>query len=107
MADTDTRTQAPASYPEFLSQLGRGWVEQIERAQELQVELIGRFREAAQQWLPNLPSFQPPQLEGLPSPQTIARANYELAGQVLAAQKQYALGILESLAPKSDTTESN
>lgn len=104
MAD-ETRTQAPASYSELASQLGKSWVEQIERAQELQVELINRFREAAEQWLPNLGSFRPPQLEGVPSPVTIARANYELAGQVLAAQKQYTLGILESLAPKSEKTE--
>ena len=97
-------TETQTTYTEFAEQVGKNIVEQIERAQETQVEVVSRFRDAISQWLPST-SFDAPWLENLPSPRGIAEANFKLAQTVLEAQRRYALGLLDSLTPTEEAPE--
>ena len=76
----------------------------IRRALVGLIEAVGRFRDALSQWLPNT-SVSTPWLQGLPSPQAIAEANFKLAQTVLDAQRRYALRILDSLSPADEAEE--
>ena len=92
------------TYTEFAEQVGKSIAEQMERAQEAQVDVMTRFRDAVSQWLPNTtPMAQ--LIPGLPSPKAIAEANFKLAETVLEAQRKYAMGILDSIAPAEESEE--
>ena len=92
----------PTTYTAFTEQVGKLIVEQIERAQQTQIDGVSRFRDAMSQWLPRSPGVNLPWLQNLPSQQTIAKANYKLAQQLLDAQHRYAIRLLDSLSPAEE-----
>ncbi len=94
----------PTTYTEFTEQVGKLIVEQIERAQQTQIDAVSRFRDTMSQWLPRSPGINLPGLGNLPSQQSIAEANYKLAAKLLDAQHRYAIGLLDSLSPTEEAS---
>lgn len=88
MADT------ASSYADLTERIGNGIVEQIERIQDSQVSALESIREAIERFAPPLPNVD------YSIPEAIGAANFALAEQLLAVQKKYTLGLLESLAPR-------
>ena len=103
--------ETASSYADFTERLGNGIVEQIERIQDNQLSALQSIREAVERFVPALPNGFVPALPNgfvpaLPNvdysiPQAIGAANFALAEQLLAVQKKYILGLLESLAPRN------
>ncbi len=89
--------ETASSYTELTERLGNGIVEQIERIQDSQLSALESIRQAVERFAPQLPNMD------YSLPQAIGAANFALAEQLLAAQKKYALGLLESLAPRKSS----
>ena len=87
--------ETASSYADLTERLGNGIVEQIERMQDSQASALESFREAFERFAPALPNVD------YSIPQAIGAANFALAEQLLAVQKKYTLGLLESLAPRN------
>ncbi len=97
-----TENPTPSTYAEFTEQLGQTLVEQIERSREAQTQALGQVRESLSQMIPNAPQMALPRLEWLPTPQAFARANFALAQTVMNAQREYLLGLFDSLVPEPE-----
>ncbi len=95
--------ETASSYADFTERLGNGIVEQIERIQDNQLSALQSIREAVERFVPALPNGFAPALPNVDYsiPQAIGAANFALAEQLLAVQKKYTLGLLESLAPRN------
>ena len=95
--------ETASSYADFTERLGNGIVEQIERIQDNQLSALQSIREAVERFVPALPNGFVPALPNVDYsiPQAIGAANFALAEQLLAVQKKYILGLLESLAPRN------
>ncbi len=84
-------------YAEFMQRMSKQVVEGIERAHEFQSGAIERVREAVRSFIPDLGRLELPFADALPSPQAVAKANFAFAEQVLRAQRDFTLGLIESL----------
>jgi hypothetical protein len=83
-------------YAKLTERIGERYSAAAERLRDLQVAALERVREATQRFVPELPEL--PFADRVPSPRSIARANFALAETLLDAQKRYTLGLLDALA---------
>jgi hypothetical protein len=93
------------SYSEFMQRLSKQIVEGFERAHEVQVKAIERVREAVQPFLPDLGRIELPFADALPTPLSVAQANFAFAEELLRAQRSFTLGLIESLTGEEKPAE--
>jgi hypothetical protein len=93
------------TYADFMERLSSQIVDGIERAHETQSKTIERVRDAVERFLPDLGGIQLPFAELFPSPKEVAQANFAFAERLLRAQKDYAMGLIESFTRPAKPAE--
>ncbi|MDI3313135.1 MAG: hypothetical protein QJR12_02260 [Mycobacterium sp.] len=94
MADT----ASPIDILDLTQKLGEQWVSVVKQSQSVALDVTRRFTEK----LPQVPSSlsELPAKAGLPDVPAVAAYGFDLAAELLAAQKDFAVSLLDALTPE-------
>ncbi|HEV2452488.1 MAG TPA: hypothetical protein VGS62_11250 [Streptosporangiaceae bacterium] len=79
-------------------------LETIRKSQEAVVDAVRKWSDSVQSVTPSLPVPALPFADKLPSPADVVANAYDFAGQLLAAQRQFAEDVIEAAAPALTAT---
>lgn len=92
-----------SQYAEFTREIGERVSEALKRIETAQSDAIAALRERLEGVFPELQRL--PFVGRFPQPLEIAQANFALAEQILRAQKNYTLGLLDALSEDRTASE--
>jgi hypothetical protein len=105
MATTTKTAAAPKAATEYLDTMKTQFSSAVKQSQQLVLDSIGSFTDAAAKLAPSLPALPAvPSLPFVPSSAEVAEyvsAGFDIAAEVLANQREFATALLAKLTPAS------